>query len=163
MSELRTLAGKCADGVQIRRILALAMVLEGRPRHEAAAFNGMNRQTLRDWVHGYNAFGIAGLRSRKSPGREPALSPEQMAELRELVIEGPDPAVHWRCLDSQAEVARRFSVEVHESTIGNWLGELGQTRLQPRPVYPKKDLAAETAFKKTSRLWCAQGSHRKKS
>ncbi len=43
------------------------------------------------------------------------------------------------CVDLRAEVARRFSVEVHENTIGRWLGELGLTRLQPRPVHPKKE------------------------
>jgi len=158
-SELRALAAKCVDGAQVRRILALAMVLEGRPRQEAAVLNGMDRQTLPDWVHRYNELGIAGLKSRKSGGREPYLTPEQMAELRNLVIDGPDPQIHevvrWRCVDLQAEVARRFSVEVHESTIGKWLGGLGLTRLQPRPVHPKKDPAAETTFKKTSTLWCA--------
>ena len=81
-------------------MLALALVLEGRSRSEAAALNGMDRQTLRDWVHRYNAAGIEGLKSRQSPGREPYLTERQMAELRELVIRGPDPAtnriVRWR-------------------------------------------------------------------
>ncbi len=80
-----------------------------------------------------------------------------MAELRALVVKGPDPerdkVVRWRCVDLLAEVKRRFSVEVHESTIGAWLRELGLTRLQPRPVHPKKDPAAEAAFKKTSAAW----------
>ena len=48
---------------------------------------------------------------------------------------------------------RRFSVEVHESTIGKWLHQLGLTRLQPRPVHPKKAPEAETAFKKTLPDW----------
>ena len=30
-----------------------------------------------------------------------------------------------------------------------WLHELGLTRLQPRPVHPKKDPEAEATFKKT--------------
>ena len=46
----------------------------------------MDRQTLRDWVHRYNGEGVEGLKSRSSPGRAPALSEQQMAELRELVI-----------------------------------------------------------------------------
>ena len=150
--DLRAASAKCTDGAQVRRILALALVLEGRPRTEAAVLNGMDRQTLSDWVHRYNADGLDGLKSRKSPGREPFLTAAQKAELRELVIQGPDPAVHkvvrWRCADLRAEVARRWSVEVHESTIGAWLGELGLTRLQPRPVHPKKDAQAEAAFKK---------------
>jgi transposase len=161
-ADLRAASAKSADGAQVRRMLAVALVLEGRPRTEAAALNGMDRQTLRDWVHRYNADGIEGLKSRKSPGRAPFLTEAQKAELRELVIKGPDPAVHkavrWRCADLRGEVARRWSIEVHESTIGAWLGELGLTRLQPRPVHPKKDADAETTFKKTSSAWCARHS-----
>ena len=77
-----------------------------------------------------------------------------MAELRELVVAGPDPALHkvirWRCVDLCAEVARRFKVEVPERTIGKWLRKLELTRLQPRPYHPRKDAAAQAAFKKTS-------------
>lgn len=164
---LRALSVRCPDGAQVRRLLALALVLDGYSRTEAAALNGMDRQTLRDWVHRYNAEGVEGLKSRPSPGRAPALSEEQMAELRELVIQGPDPAIHkvvrWRCVDLQAEVARRFSVEVHENTISRWLHELGLTRLQPRPVHPQKDPEAEAAFKKTSPIWSEPRSRRPQS
>ena len=155
--ELRGLSSRCPDGAQVRRILAIAMVLEGWDRTEAAEFNGMDRQTLRDWVHRYNKGGVDGLKSRRSPGRTPALSELQRAELLDLVLAGPDPQVHgvvrWRCVDLKTEVARRFSIEVHESTIARWLHELGLTRLQPRPVHPKKDPEAEAAFKKTSLTW----------
>ena len=154
---LRVLAGKCRDGAQVRRILALAMVLDGRPRSEAAASNGMDRQTLRDWVHRYNEAGVEGLQSRSPPGRPPALTEQQMAELYELVVKGPDLAtdavVRWRLADLRTVVKCHFLVEVHESTIGKWLHELRLTRLQPRPVHPKKDPEAETAFKKTSPAW----------
>lgn len=150
--ELRAAAGKCRDGAQVRRLLALAMVLEGQPRTLAATQNGMDRQTLRDWVHRYNASGIEGLKSQHGPGAPPALTPQQMAELKALVIEGPDPAVHqvirWRCADLREEVARRFEVTVHESTIGKWLHQLGLSRLQPRPSHPQKEPGAEAAFKK---------------
>jgi transposase len=61
--------------------------------------------------------------------------------------------VSWRCIDLRAEVARRFKVTVSERTIGKWLRQLGLTRLQPRPFHPKKDEAAQTAFKKTSPAW----------
>ncbi len=49
-SEVRRFA-KCAkDGAQARRLLALAAVLDGVSREEAAKLGGMDRQTLRDWV-----------------------------------------------------------------------------------------------------------------
>ena len=156
-AELRALSNRCRDGAQVRRILALAMILDGRSRTEAAELNGMDRQTLRDWVHRYNACGIGGLKSRRKPGRAPLLTPLQKAELRDVVVAGPDPEIHgvvrWRCVDLQAEVERRFSVKVHVNTIGVWLRDLGLTRLQPRPVHPKKDPEAETTFKKTSSAW----------
>jgi transposase len=158
-SELRAFAAKSGDGAQVRRLLAIALVLEGYSRTQAAELSGMDRQTLRDWVHRYNDEGIDGLKSRTAPGRAPALNDEQMAELKALVIQGPDPMTHkvvrWRCVDLRAEVARRFSVDVHESTIGKWLHQLGLTRLQPRPFHPKKDAAAQEALKKTSPTWSA--------
>ena len=151
---LRALAGGCRDGAQVRRILALALVIEGASRLEAARQTGMDRQTLRDWVHRYNEAGIDGLVSRPIPGRPLSLTPEQMKQLREVVLAGPDPEVHqvvrWRCIDLCGEVTRRFSVTVDTDTMGKWLRKLGLTRLQPRPFHPRKDAAAQEAFKKTS-------------
>lgn len=152
--ELRGFAARGGDAAQTRRLLAIALVLEGVSRLEAARQTGMDRQTLRDWVHRYNAAGVDGLVSRTPPGPAPKLTSAQMQELYDLVIAGPDLAVHhvvrWRCVDLRAEVARRFGVTVDEDTIGRWLRKLRLTRLQPRPFHPKKDVAAQEAFKKTS-------------
>ena len=93
-SELRKAASGEKDGAAARRILALALVLDGVDRKTAAATCGMDRQTLRDWVHRYNAAGLAGLRNLKSPGPGSKLTARQQAELAELVEAGPDPAVH---------------------------------------------------------------------
>jgi transposase len=148
-AQLRAAAGRCEEPDQVRRLLAIALVLEDVPRRQAAEQCGMDRQTLRDWVHRYNAAGMEGLRSRKSPGKTALLNEAQKAELKAMVVEGPDPerdkVVRWRC----AEVAHRFGVEVREGTIGGWLRQLGLTRLQPRPCHPKKDLAAQEEYKKS--------------
>jgi transposase len=154
-AELRAAASKSGDAAQVRRLLAIALVLDGDARTGAAERSGMDRQTLRDWVHRYNDAGIDGLISRRSPGRVSLLTDAQKAELKALVIAGPDPerdtVVRWRCVDLRAEIDRRFSVLVHESTVGTWLRELGLTRLQPRPFHPKKDAVAQEAFKKLLR------------
>ena len=155
--DLRAFAAKSRDGAQVRRLLALAFILDGRSRTEAAERAGMERQTLRDWVHRYNAEGVAGLRSSHGPGVPPSLTAAQMAELKAIVLKGPDPEKHgvvrWRCVDLREEVARRFTVTVTERTIGKWLRKLDLTRLQPRPFHPKKDEAGQSAFKKTSLAW----------
>jgi len=75
----------------VRRLLAVALILEGYSRTGATERCGMERQTLRDWVRRYNAEGIAGLKSGHGPGHRPSLTAAQMAELKELVLQGPDP------------------------------------------------------------------------
>lgn len=141
----------------MRRLLAIALVLEGHPREAAAQLNGMDRQTLRDWVHRYNAEGIDGLRDRPSPGRQPRLSPAQEAELSVLVEQGPDLArdgvVRWRRVDLQTVIKQRFGIAMHERTVGKILTKLGFRRLSARPHHPQVDLDAQAAFKKTSVPW----------
>lgn len=154
---LRAAAAGLSDAKQARRLLSLAMVLDGHSRLLAAQAGGMDRQTLRDWVHRYNAYGIEGLRDIRNKGRAPALSAEQMQMLEGLVLAGPDLAkdgvVRWRCSDLRAQIKVRFAVELHESTVGKLLHKLGMTRLQPRPFHPKADPAAQEAYKKTLRAW----------
>uniref|UniRef100_UPI0039A58611 helix-turn-helix domain-containing protein n=1 Tax=Rhodospirillum sp. A1_3_36 TaxID=3391666 RepID=UPI0039A58611 len=54
VKDLRGAASRTSDGDAARRILAIALVLEGADRKSAAETCGMDRQTLRDWVHRYN-------------------------------------------------------------------------------------------------------------
>src|ERR1700712_909328 len=89
--QLRAEAGRTTDAKKARRILAIALVLDGHPRLLAAKARGMDRQTLRDWGHGYKAGGVAGLSARPRSGRKPQLTAEQMAELDGWVQAGPDP------------------------------------------------------------------------
>ena len=151
-TELRELAAATRDGAVVRRLLAIALILEGESRGEAARLNGMERQTLRDWVHRYNGEGVAGLRSRISTGRPAALTGEQMEALRTMVLEGPDPernrVIRWPCADLRDEIAARWSVTLNERSVGRLLHRLGMTRLQPRPHHPRKDAGAQEAFKK---------------
>jgi transposase len=81
-SELRSFASKFGDGAQVRRLLAIALVLDGHSRAEAAKKYGIDRQTLSDWVHRYNATGIDGLKSCHSPGATPLLSAAEKAQLQ---------------------------------------------------------------------------------
>ena len=47
-TDLRGKVSRCSNGAVVRRLLAIALVLDGRPRTEAAEACGMDRQTLRD-------------------------------------------------------------------------------------------------------------------
>src|SRR5690242_18041653 len=153
-------AARCREAKAARRMLALAVVLEGASREDAARAAGLDRQPLRDWVHRYNAEGLAGLRDRPRSGRKPRLTPGQEAELAAAVERGPDPdrdgVVRWRRVDLRALIEARFGVALHERTVGKVLRRLGFARISVRPRHPKTDEAAREAFKKASPSWCAR-------
>ena len=77
--ELRFIAKRTRDCRVVRRILAIALVLEGVDRATSARSSGMDRQTLRDWGHRYNCGGIAELSDRRGKGAKPRLAPTQQA------------------------------------------------------------------------------------
>lgn len=139
---------------QVRRLLAIAAVAEGRSRKEAAEIGGMDRQTLRDWMHRYNAYGPEGLIDKPSSGRRPKLSVEQRQELASLVEAGPDlekdGVVRWRCVDLQRVVGERFHVAYHKNSIGRILKKLKFSHMSTRPLHPKQAPEAIEDFKKNS-------------
>ena len=167
--DLRREAARCRDARAARRMLALALVLEGASREEAARAAGMDRQTLRDRVHRYDEEGLAGLRDRPRSGRRPRLTPGQEAELVTAAERGPDPdrdgVVRWRRVDLRALIEARFAVRPHERSVGKVPRRLGGAcppagrrpdrgaRLSVRPRHPKADEAAQAASEKASPSW----------
>ena len=161
---LRRAASRSKDAAASRRMLALALVLEGRSRTEAAQACGMDRQTLRDWVHRYNEEGLAGLSDLRSPGPTPRLTQAQQAQVAEWVRQGPDLAEHgvvrWRRIDLARLIWQRFGVVLAERSVGTLLRRLNFRRLSVRPFHPQKDPDAEQAHKKTSPIWSPPPSPR---
>jgi transposase len=154
-SGLRLAARRASSISASRRMLALALVLEGKSRTEAARAAGMDRQTLRDWVHRYNMEGLAGLSDRHGDfGPKRLLSPEQEAQVAAWVRAGPDLAEHgvvrWRRADLARAIKARFGIVLAERTMSTVLRRLGFRRLVPRPRHPGHDAAAQASFSATS-------------
>ena len=127
--------GKRRDGCW--RLPWFWMGLTARPAENC----GMDRQTLRDWAHRYNAEGVSGLFNRRPPDPPCLLSAAQKEELAEMVRAGPDPetdgVVRWRRIDLKRKIEERFGVTMHERTVGKQLASLGFRRLSARPQHPK--------------------------
>ena len=151
-AEVRALAKAAVVPEQARRLLAIALILDGASRAEAARSTGMDRQTLRDWVHRFNAAGPDGLVDRKAPGRQRRLEPEQQRELARCLENGPEPTqdgvARWRLVDLCALVERRFGVRYQERGMGKLVRALGFSRVSARPQHPRSDPAAQVEFKK---------------
>ena len=152
-SDLRQLAAASMHANQSRRLLSLAAVVDGMDREQAARIGGMDRQTLRDWVHRFNEQGPDGLCDIRSKGHPPRLTAAQLTELAAIVESGPDRAVHgvvrWRRVDLRHVVLERFGVDYHERTVGKILKALGFSRISARPRHPGQDPNVMEEFKKT--------------
>jgi len=151
--EVRRIAKRAKDAAQARRLLAIAAVLDGASREDAAKIGGMDRQTLRDWVIRFNEQGADGLINIPSPGVPPKLGKKHRAFLARLVEEGPIPAVHgvvrWRACDLIMRLHEEFGLSVSDDTIYRALKNLGFSHVSARPKAYKQDPAAMAAFKKT--------------
>jgi transposase len=151
--EVRRFAKQAKDAAQARRLLAIAAVLDGASREEAAKLGGMDRQTLRDWVIRFNDQGPDGLINIPSPGVPPKLNVTHRAFLARIVEEGPIPAVHgvvrWRACDLIMRLHEEFGVSVSDDTIYRALKDLGFSHVSARPKAYKQDPEAMEAFKKT--------------
>ena len=165
VGDLRREAGRTRDAKAARRMLAIACVMEGQSREDAAECCGveprgspdMDRQTLRDWVHRFNADGLAGLSDLpRQNGPRPRLSPEQEAVVAGWVEQGPDLArdgvVRWRCMDLQQQIKREWGISLHERTVGKLLRRLAFRRLSVRPQHPKSNPEAQTLFRAGSQV-----------
>jgi transposase len=123
----------------------------------------MDRQTLRDWVHRFNAEGVAGLSDRPHAGGVRArLSPAQQEQVADWVRAGPvlekDGVVRWRRIDLQAKIAETFGLHLHERSVGKLLRRLGFRHISVRPRHPRAEVSAQEAHKKTLPHWFPKSS-----
>jgi putative transposase len=151
--DLRRSARASGDAKQVRRLLALAVILDGGTRTEAARLGGVGLQIVRDWVLRFNAEGPEGLVDRKAPGKAPTLTTEQRVALARVVEAGPEPwrdgVVRWRRIDLVQWLWEEFRVSVSEATVGRELRALGFRKLSARPRHYAQDPEAAEAFKKS--------------
>ena len=163
---LRGLARRSKNVNQSRRLLSLAAVLSGMDRGGAAEIGGMDRQTLRDWIHRFNASGPEGLFDNWTEGPKPRLSEEHLAQFAKIVEAGPDReidgVVRWRRID----LKRVIGVDFHPRYVGKLLKKLGFSHISARPRHPMQDERIVEGFKKTSRarwglIWKASPRRRR--
>jgi len=135
-------------------LLALAAIYDGMSRADVARVGGMDRQTLRDCAHRFNAAGPDGLTNRSGAGRPRRLTEAQMRTLGEIVEAGPDPAVdgvvRWRRVDLKRVIEERFGVIYSERAISELLRALSFSYISARPQHPRQDGRVLEGFKKTS-------------
>ena len=162
-----TLFGNLARGSrdpdQIRRLLALAEIYDGSSRSDAARIGGVGLQIVRDWVLWFNAEGPDGLVNGKAPGAPRLLNDHQRQALRQVVEDGPMPAVHgvvrWRLIDLAHWLFEEFRISISKKTLSRELRNMGFRKLSARPRHHAQDEEAAEVFKKASPLSWRKPQH----
>ena len=151
-AELRVLARRDLRPRAAARLYAIAHVLDGKNRAEAARLCGMDRQALRDAVVRFNAEGVDGMGDRSPPGREPRLTPGEQAALAALILCGPDTErtglSSWTLADLCREAELRWNKSFHPASMSRVVRRLGFSRQKARQVHPQSDPAAQAVFAK---------------
>ena len=153
---LRRLARQSRDPDQTRRLLTLAEIYDGGPRSNAARIGGVGLQIVRDCVLRFNAEGSDGLLNGKALGAPSILDDSQRQALRQIVEDGPIPAVHgvvrWRLIDLAQWIFDAFRVAISKQTLSRELRNMGFRKLSARPRHHAQDEEAAAAFKKRARI-----------
>lgn len=136
------------------RLRALLAVVRGEHVPRVARLLGVAERAVRNWVNGYNRHGLSGVRDRRG-GRRCRLSRAQLQRVRVRLLAEPtaeDGVCSLRGGDVRRILQAEFGTAYARSSVYYFLRHtLGFSYLKPRPLHTKTDLAAQAAFKKTSR------------
>ena len=154
-ARVRMVARESQNANQVRRLLALAAIYDGRQRAEAAGIGGVTLQIVRDWVLRFNADGPDGLIDRKAPGQPSRLNGGASGGAGRGDRERADPGGARR-----GALADRRSVPVvvgassrsaiSKQTLGRELRAMGYRKLSARPRHHAQAEGAIERFKKLS-------------
>src|SRR3974390_2901716 len=147
--ELRHLARR-ESGRVCQRVLMIANMLEGMEHEEAARLAGLSRSAAYEWHNRYEEDGIAGLRDRPRPGRQPRVDAVTSARYKERIVAGAelerDGGVAFRGVDAQRLLKEEFEIDCSLSSTSRRGHGLNWSWLAPRPRPPQADATAQAAF-----------------
>ena len=152
-TELAKLAKRERDARIRGRIVAVRYLRLGHTVPQASRALGMSERQLRNWVHRYNAEGVAGLRDRPRPGQPPHLVVDQVQRFKQRIRKGArseDRVCVLRGMDLRRILQEEFEAQYSLPGVYFLLHRLGFSSLVPRPKHEQADEQAQAAFKKTS-------------
>ncbi|MGH8455874.1 MAG: helix-turn-helix domain-containing protein [Stenotrophobium sp.] len=111
-----------------RRTRAGRLLLEGISPSEVAKTVGAPRQTVYRWLGVLQQQGIEGLQEMSKGGRPSLMSPEQVAELRKVLLAGPIASGYeadfWTLRQVQLLIQNRFGIKYSGVNAWRILGAL---------------------------------------
>ena len=136
---------------QRQRIQMVLLRESGMTQPAIAAAMGVSLSTVNRAHMAYDLGGIKALKGKPIGGRQRenmSLAEEKVLLDRFAKAAGAGEMLNIH--DLKASYEKAIGHETSNSTVYNLLGRHGWRKLMPRPFHPKRDLAAQNAFKKNA-------------
>ena len=136
---------------QRQRIQMVLLRESGLTQPLIAAAMGVSLSTVNRAHMVYDQGGIKALKPRPSGGRKREnMSLREEKALLARFAKAAGAGEMFNIHDLKAAYEKTIGHETSKSTIYNLLARHGWRKLMPRPFHPRRDIAAQNAFKKTA-------------
>ena len=136
---------------ELRQRIQMVLLREsGMTQPAIAEAMGVSLSTVNRAHMAYDHGGLEALKPRPSGGRKRenmTLQEEEALLARFAKAAGAGEMLNIH--DLKADYEKAIGHETSKSTIYNLLARYGWRKLMPRPFHPRRDIAAQNAFKKT--------------
>src|SRR5215469_12349155 len=133
-----------------RRRRAWELKEQGWKQQDIAAALGVTPGAVSQWLKRGREQGVEGLRRHPAPGRQPRLSPEQLAELPALVEAGAEAygfrGQVWTCQRVAEVIRRTFGVTYHPAHVSRLLHAVRHSVQRPVERAAQRDATALAAW-----------------
>ena len=130
-------ARRSNDLALYRRLRALLLV--GRDclsRYEAADILGIEHSVIFRWQQRFRKGGVAGMQTRKAPGRQSTLGPDELLRLAEMIEAGPEACGFdtgtWTSAIIKQLVQKKMGHNLSASQLRRILAKLGFSYQMPK-------------------------------
>jgi transposase len=137
--------GSAAE-LEVRRMLAGRLLLEGSDVGEVAEIVGASLSSVKRWRQAVEKGGLEALKAKPHPGPKPRLNAKQKQQLVNILLAGPLKAGYhndlWTCRRVADVIAKKFGVVYHPDHVWKILHSLGWTCQKPEQRARECDEAA---------------------
>jgi len=132
------------------KLLAVSHFLEGKSRTDIAAFLKVSRRSVNIWIKAYLDSGLRGLEVKPRSGRPHRLTPEQLANIKQYVIDNAIKSDGGRLQgkDIKEYIEATFGVTYQKTNIYHLLNKLNLSWITTRSKHPKQSEEVQASFKK---------------